>query len=83
MGWLVAETRTEYGTISTDSLEKRYSKKGGGGHPPAAVANSEIPQGSLIYDFSSSSLEITDTLYQKDVDILSPPKRTMTKNFDF
>ena len=40
----MSETISDSGTLSTVGLEKK-SFKGGGGHPPESVANSEMPQG--------------------------------------
>ena len=83
LGCLVEETITEAGTLSSVGIEKRYSKRGGGGRTPVEVAHSETTEESSVCYFSCHSPENPDTLYLKVVGIPSSPKRTITKNIDF
>ena len=53
------------------------------GGPPVAVANSKIPQGSLIYDFSCCLPKNPGTLCLKALGVPSSPHITITKKINF
>ena len=55
----------------------------GGGRAPLTVTNSELPQKSLICNFSRRSPENSDSLYLNMLVIPKSPKRTITKKIDF
>ena len=80
--WLVAETLTKSGTLSSIGVEKR-SSKGGGDKPHFAVTNSELPQEYPICDFARRSPENPDSLYLNVVHNTPFTNITITKKVYF
>ena len=79
----MAETLTKSIPMSYVGFEKIFSKGGGGGRPPVAGTDSELPTESPIFDFAYRLPENPDSFYLNVVGIPPSPARTITKKIYF